>query len=311
MSISQLWTEKYRPTTVDGYVFTDPSVQEQVNHWVAEGIFPHLLLYGSPGTGKTTLAKILINSVGIEAMDVLFVNGSKEGRKIDWLRDTLDNFCQTMPFGAYKAVLIDEADYLNKDSVQPAMRSLMEEYSDNVRFILTCNYANKIIPPLKSRCHEILIDKTDITEFTARAATVLVTENVEFDLDTLDVYVKATYPDLRKCLRLLQSNSISGTLATPNSVSSTSSDFRLDAVHLFKTGKFRQARQLICSQTRPEEMEDVFRWAYDNLDLWSKTDEGQDEAIQIIRRGLVTHASCADAEINLSATLTELIGIKQ
>lgn len=310
MSISQLWTEKYRPTSVDGYVFTDPVVQDQIQHWIREGIFPHLLLHGSPGTGKTTLAKILINSVGIEGMDTLFVNGSKEGRKIDWLRDTLDNFCQTMPFGAYKVVMIDEADYLNKDSVQPAMRNLMEEYSDNVRFILTCNYANKIIPPLKSRCHEILIEKTDMTEFTARAATVLVSESVDFDLDTLDAYIKATYPDLRKCLNLLQTNSVTGKLTMPSATSKTTSDFRLDAVQLFRSGRFRQARQLICSSTRPEEMEDVFRWAYDNLDLWSKTEEGQDEAILIIRRGLVNHASCADAEINLSATLTELIGLK-
>lgn len=311
MSVTQLWVEKYRPTNVDGYVFTDPSVQEQVEFWIKDKSIPHLLLHGPAGTGKTTLAKILINQLGVEDIDVLMVNGSKEGRKIDWLRDKLEGFCQTMPFGTFKIVLIDEADYLNKESVQPAMRNLMEGYSENVRFILTCNYPNKIIPPLHSRCHEIHIEKTDQTEFTARAAMVLMEESINFDLDTLDSYVKATYPDLRKCLNLVQTNSVSGNLNEPKEIGSAANDFRLDAVNLFKMGKFRQARELICSQARPEEMEEVFRWTYDNLDLWSNTEEGKDEAILIIRRGLVNHNSCADAEINLSATLTELISLNR
>jgi len=310
MSISQLWVEKYRPTSIDEYVFTNEIVREQASHWIKEKHFPHLLLHGSSGTGKTTLAKILIRSIGVDDIDVMQVNGSKEGRKIDWLRDSLLMFCQTMPFGDYKIILIDEADYLNNTSVQPALRNLMEEYSSHVRFILTCNYTNKIIPPLRSRCHEILIEKPDQVEFTARVATVLVNENIVFDIDTLDNYVKATYPDLRKCLNLVQPNSVSGTLYMPEGVSKTT-DYRLDAVQLFRNGQLRQARQLLCSQTRPEDIEEIFRWAYDNLDLWSSTDEGQDEAIQIIRRGLVTHTSCGDPEINLSATLTELIGIKQ
>ncbi len=155
------------------------------------------------------------------------------------------------------------------------------------------------------------IEKTDITEFTARAATILVTENVEFDLDTLDNFVKATYPDLRKCLNLLQQNSVSGTLVLPNSSGSDGKDYKLEAVNLFKAGRLRQARELICSQIRPDEMEEFFRWTYDNLSLWSATEEGQDEAILIIRRGLVNHASCADPEINLSATITELISIEK
>ena len=310
MSVTQLWVEKYRPTAVDGYVFTDPNVRSQVEHWIKDQSIPHLLFHGPAGTGKTTLAKLLIKNLGVEHSDIMFANGSKEGRKIEWV-DKLIGFCQTMPFGPFKIVLIDEADYLNKDSVQPAMRALMEDYASSVRFILTCNYPNRIINPLKSRCQEVHIEKTDQVEFTARAATVLLDEGVEFDMDALDSYVKATYPDLRKCLNLLQTNSVTGKLNLTSDKGTAAGDFKLDAVTLFKAGKFRQARELICSQARPEEMEDVFRWAYDNLDLWSSTDEGKDEAILVIRRGLVNNVSCADSEINLSATLTELISINK
>jgi len=308
MTVSQLWVEQYRPKTIDNYVFTDNETRELVKHWIQQASIPNLLFHGPAGTGKTTLAKILINELGIDHSDLMFANGSKEGRKIEWV-DRLISFCQTMPFSAFKVVLIDEADYLNKDSVQPAMRNLMEDYSSSVRFILTCNYPNRFIVPLRSRLQEVHINKTDSIEFTARAATILVEENIEFDLDTLDSYIRATYPDLRKCLNLLQANSISGRLTKSKSSSDGARDFRLDAVDLFKSGRIRQARQLICSEARPEEMEEVFRWAYDNLDLWSKTEAGQDEAILIIRQGLVNHSSCADPEINLSATLTELISI--
>jgi DNA polymerase III delta prime subunit len=308
VALVDLWVEKYRPRNIDEYVFTDPNTRTQVEHWNNTKSIPHLLMYGPPGTGKTTLAKVLINAVGVDESDVMFANGSKEGRRIEWV-DKLINFCQTMPFGDFKIVLIDEADYLNKESVQPALRNLMEEYSLNVRFILTCNYPNRIINPLRSRCHELHIEKTDQTEFTARAASVLLSENVEFDLEALDVFIKATYPDLRKCLSSLQSNSTTGTLVLPNETSDSTGDFKLEAVQLFKAGKLRQARELICSQLKPEEMEDFFRWLYDNLELWSTTDEGKDEAILIIRKGLVNHNSCADPEINISATITELISI--
>jgi DNA polymerase III delta prime subunit len=252
---------------------------------------------------------MLINELKIDEYDVMWANGSKEARKIEWV-DRLIGFCQTMPFGAFKVVLIDEADYMNPQSVQPALRNLMEDYSDHVRFILTCNYPNKIIPPIHSRCQHMHIVKTDQVEFTARVATVLVAEQVEFDIDTLDSYVRATYPDLRKCLNLAQQNSVTGHLAAPGSADKNVGDWRLDCVDLFKQGRTREARTLICQSSTPEEADDIFRWMYDNLDLWTKDPERQDEAIIIIRNGLVNVPLVADQEINLSATLCELSNLQ-
>ena len=303
--MKELWVEKYRPKTVDGYVFVDDAQREQVTTWIREGSIPHLLLSGPAGTGKTTLAKLLIHELGVDEYDVMYANGSKEARKVDWV-DRLISFCQTMPFGDFKVVLIDEADYMNINSVQPALRNLMEDYSQTVRFILTCNYPTKIIPPLHSRCQGFHISKTDHTEFTARVATILVSEGVEFELDTLDSYVKATYPDLRKCLNLLQPNSQTGRLVEPSAADRSARDWKLDCVDLFKHGKIREARNLLCQSSTPEESDEIFRWMYDNLQLWGKTTEQQDQAIVIIRNGIVNIPLIADQEINLSATLVEL-----
>jgi replication factor C small subunit len=305
--MKELWTETYRPKTVDGYVFTDAGTRDQIEDWIKEGSVPHLLLHGPAGTGKTTLAKILVNQLEIDDFDFLQVNASRDNG-VDFLKTKIEGFVSTMPFGELKIVLLDEADYLSPNA-QGLLRGLMETYQSQARFILTCNMVHKIITPLKSRCCELHINKTDQTEFTARAATVLVNEDIKFDLDTLDNYIRATYPDLRKCLNLLQSNSNTGTLLSPKESDSGTADYKLAMIELFKSGQIRQARQLLCSQARPEEMEEVFRWMYDNLALWSKSHEGQDEAILIIRKGLVNHSTCADAEINLSATITELTQI--
>jgi replication factor C small subunit len=303
--MKELWTEKYRPQTIDGYVFTDPVQREQIEHFVQEKSVPHLLFTGPAGTGKTTLAKILVNSLDIDPYDFLQVNASRDNG-VDFLKSKIEGFVSTMPFGDLKIVLLDEADYLSHNA-QAILRGLMETYQSQARFILTANLAHKIIGPLKSRCQQIVIDKTDQTEFTARAATVLVTEEVEFDLDTLDSYVKATYPDLRSCLKLLQTNSVTGRLVISRTSSgSGSADHKLEVIELFKRGKLKEGRTLLCTHTAPEEMEEIFRWMYDNLNLWGATDEQQDQAILIIRKGLVNHPIVADPEINLSATLVEL-----
>jgi len=302
--MKQLWVEQYRPKDVEGYVFRDEAQRDQVKQWINAGSIPHLLFSGAAGIGKTTLAKILINALNIDTYDVLEINASRTN-SVDDIRDSVVNFVSTMPFGDFKIVLLDEADYLSPNA-QAALRGVMEEYSQTARFIMTCNYPHKIIPALHSRCQGFHIEKVDHTEFTARSATVLVTEGVEFDIDTLDSYVKATYPDLRKCLNLLQMNTVDLKLKRPSETGTGTADYKLAMVDLFKSGKIREARTLLAAQARPEEMDEIFRWMYDNLDMWSKTPEGQDEAILVIRKGLVNHVSCADAEINLSATLVEL-----
>ena len=262
-----------------------------------------MLFSGAPGVGKTTLAKILINLLDIDSYDVLEINASREN-SVDTIRDKITGFVQTMPFGKFKVVLLDEADYISPNG-QAALRGVMEMYHATARFILTCNYPNRVIPALHSRCQGFHIDRIDTTEFTARIATVLVEESVEFDLDTLDTYVRSTYPDLRKCLNSCQMNSTSGTLIAPQG-NVSSQDWKLSAVDLFKSGRILEARKLMCSNARAEEMEVMFRWLYDNLDLWGTDQETQDQAIIIIRQGYVNVPLVADQEINLSATLCEL-----
>jgi DNA polymerase III delta prime subunit len=303
---NQLWVEKYRPNTIAEYVFVDERQKQQVTQWVTDGSIPHLIFSGDPGTGKTTLAKVLIQELGVESYDVLEINASRENG-IDNMREKINGFVQTMPYGKFKVVLLDEADYLTQAS-QAALRNDMESYHLTVRYILTCNYQHKIIPALKSRCHEFHITKTDMTEFTARAATVLVSENVEFDLDTLDSYVRGTYPDLRKCLNQLQVNSNAGVLAAPQSQGSSEHELLIQATQLFKAGKIIEGRQQLMQYIAlyPTRIEDTYKWMYENLDLWGKTHEKKDASILVIRNGLANLPLVGIPEISLAATLVEL-----
>jgi len=305
--IKQLWTEEFRPKTIDDYVFKDAAQKEQVEYWIKEKTIPHLIFSGAAGIGKTTLAKILINQLEIDDFDVLEINASRE-RGIDTMRDTVVNFCSTMPFGHLKIVLLDEADAITP-SGQASLKGTMEEFSQTARFILTTNHPNKIIPPLHSRCQGTHFEKIDHTEFTARVAGILIQKEIEFDLDVLDAYVKSTYPDLRKCLNSLQQNSTTGVLTMPSAADKSMVDFKIEMVRLFKAGKVREARSLLCNNVQGNDIEDLFRWAYDNLDIWSSTDEGQDKAILIIRKALVNSSFVADQEINISAMITELAAI--
>ena len=286
------------------YVFCGDAQKQQIASWIKEKSIPHILLHGPAGTGKTSCAFMLFAEIGVDEADILTINGSSQNG-VEVIRDTITNFVSTMPFGDFRYVFIDEGDYLSPNA-QAALRNLMETFSNSARFVITCNYPNKIIPALHSRCQALQIERLNKNDYTVRIAEILATEMVDFDIDTLDSFVDASYPDMRKCINTVQQNSVTGKLMLPDVKSSGSSDYKIAAITLFKQGKYKDGRQLICQQARPEEYEEIFTFMYQNLDLWAKNEDQENEAIIIIRNGLAKAPLCADPEINLSATLVEL-----
>ena len=304
--MKELWTEKYRPKGVEDYVFKDEKQKKQIAKWVAGGALPHMLLSGSPGTGKSTLIKVLLNELGVDPFDVLEVNASKDNG-VDFIRDKITKFSETMGVGEMKYIFLDEADGLSP-AAQGELRGTLERYAASVRFLLTCNYPHKIIDAIKSRCEtgRMHIEKLDMSEFQMRLINVLTLENVEIDIDALEEIVQKTYPDMRRGISMIQANSFGGKLASPDADSEIVSDYKLDMIALFRARKYKEARQLICTKVGREEYEDIYTFLYQNLEVWGEEDDKQNKAILVIRDGLVKHTMCADVEINLSATLVEL-----
>lgn len=310
--MKELWTEKYRPKTPDDYVFRDPTQKRTIMKWIAEGAIPHLLLSGSPGVGKSSLAHMILNAFGVQRGDYLWINASQENN-VDTIREKVVNFASTMPFGdhPFKYIILDEGDHLSI-AAQAILRGILEQFADNCRFIITANYPQKIIPALSdSRCTRFHIEKLDFEEFLLRAAHVLQNEGVaietEEDANALNTYIQASYPDLRKCINLLQTNIIDNKLVPPNATDTEfAADWRIGVIDLFKAGRITDARKVIAASAKIEEYEEIYRLLYRNLDWWGSTTDLQENAIIIIRDGLRDHTIIADPEINLAATLVRL-----
>lgn len=310
MAITDLWVDRYIPQTLDDYVCRDSALKNKIDQWLSDGALPHLIFSGRPGTGKTSLMKLLLRLLEVPKGDVLFIPASRD-RKVDELTDKILGFVSTWALGpsGFKYVVLDEADALSALS-QKVLRGEIENPGSMVRFLFTCNHPERLHEAIHSRTQQFHFDSMDRDDFTARAGEILVREDIQFEVDMLLDHVDATYPDLRKCINLLQQDCVNGVLTQRKTEDTGSKDYVIEAANLFRIGKIVEGRNLIVTQALVEEYPDVFRYLYRNLDLWGDTQNQQDDALIIIRNGLVNHALVADIEINLSATLAELTRIR-
>jgi DNA polymerase III delta prime subunit len=301
-----LWTERYRPQTIDDCILPE-STKETFRNYIKQGELPTLLLAGTAGVGKTTIAKALCNEVGAE---YIVINGSDEGRKIDTLRYTVKDFASSVSLtDSKKVIIIDEADYMNADSVQPALRSFIEEFSNNCRFIFTCNFKNRIIEPLHSRCAtiEFKIDPKDKQEMAAqffkRAAKILKQENVEFDPKVVAELVTKHFPDYRRVLNELQRYSVAGKIDSGIFVN-VSADSYKELIRGLKEKDFGSVRKWVASSD--SDAPSLFRHLYDNaVSLLDPSSIPQ--LIIILGDYQFKSAFVADQEINTMSAMVEIM----
>ena len=298
-----LWVEKYRPTTIDTYIGND-HLKSKVSVYLESGDLPHLLLYGKAGTGKTTLAKILVKNI---ECDYLYINASDENN-VETVRTKVKNFASTMGFKDYKIIILDECDYITPNA-QAALRNLMETFSKHCRFILTCNFVERIIDPIQSRCQSFQIIPPSKKEVAKHIHNILLKENVMSDMKDLKVLIDSGYPDIRRVINSAQRNVVKDKLKL-DTTSIIQNDYKLKLLKILKTQDkktaFKDIRQLLLDN-KITDFADLFRLLYDEVDDWGKGHVA--ECILIIARYELSDGQVPDKEINAMAMLIELLGV--
>ena len=300
-----LWVEKYRPQTIEDCILPEKT-KATFKEFLKKGEVPNLLLCGTAGTGKTTVARALCEELGC---DYIVINGSDEGRQIDTLRTKIKSFASAISFeNKTKVVIIDEADYLNRESVQPALRAFIETFSENCRFIFTCNYKQKIIAPLHSRTTviEFKTDKKDqpvlASKFMKRMQFVLDAEGVTYKDKVLAELLMKYIPDYRRVLNEMQRYSSSGTI--DEGILSNISDINTkDLITSLKDKDWKKMRQWVANNVDTDP-QGIFRYIYDSLLPEIKT---VPQMVLLIADYQYKAAFVADQEINLTACLTEIM----
>ena len=303
MTSNTLWVEKYRPSSLDTYIGND-HLKSKVSVYIESGDLPHLLLYGKAGTGKTTLAKILVKQI---ECDFIYVNAS-DVRRVDDLIPKVRGFAATIGFKDKKIIILDEVDYISGHS-QAALRNLMETFSRHCRFILTCNYVERIIDPIQSRCQSFQIIPPSRSEVAQRMVQILKEEDIVYDLDDLKILINSGYPDIRRVINSAQRQSINGKLKVDKQ-SIVENDYKLKLLEILKIqdkkNAFKNIRQLVAdSQIR--DFADLFRLLYDEVDSYGKGHVA--ECILVIAKYELSDGQVVDKEINAMAMLIELLGV--
>ena len=298
-----LWVEKYRPTTMDTYIGNE-HLKSKVSVYLESGDLPHLLLYGKAGTGKTTLAKLLVNNI---ECDYMYINASDEN-SVDTVRNKVRGFASTMGFKDYKIIILDECDYITPNA-QAALRNLMETFSKHCRFILTCNFVERIIDPIQSRCQSFQVIPPSKKEVALHIHNILNEEGVASKMDDVAGLVNAGYPDIRRVINSCQRQCVDGMLVVDKQ-SLVESDYKMKLLEIIKTQNkkdaFKGVRKLL-ADSQVTDFAELYKLMYDEVDSYGTGHIA--ECILIIAKYQLSDSQVVDKEINAMAMIIELLGV--